>query len=337
MKTLKKTLLGITAAGLAGAMVLTTAFAAEAPAPAPAETATAETAAEKTFETKDGVLSIQAPKDNDNWAVIDDPNSWFAIGDGNDLITIDHIMNGAQLPQTELANEKYAEVYQMFYSTPNEVFVITGSVAEKDEAAAIKDAVCSFKVLQYDTIKKPEQPTSAYAVRELNEIRYCTEKDGVNVRSGFTTDDPLIGGFHFGDQVTVTGAVTKDGVDNGWIRVNYNGQTGYTVGQYYSTTKPEIQPAPVPAPAPAPAPEDELINDGQIFTGYTMDNLMEVGTGKHITLKELSQGGWANEETGEIFKQEGGGGEHFYGDKGTTLVFEELYYREYGQGGEADD
>ena len=44
-----------------------------------------------------------------------------------------------------------------------------------------------------------------------------------------------------------------------------------------------------------------------------------------------------NEETGEIFTQEDGGGEHFYGDKGTTLVFEELYYREYGQGGEADD
>ena len=87
MKTLKKTLLGITAAGLAGAMVLTTAFAAEAPAPAPAETAAAEAETEKTFETKDGVLSIHAPKDNDNWAVIDDPNSWFAIGDGNDLIS----------------------------------------------------------------------------------------------------------------------------------------------------------------------------------------------------------------------------------------------------------
>ena len=83
--------------------------------------------------------------------------------------------------------------------------------------------------------------------------------------------------------------------------------------------------------------EEELINDGQIFTGYEMNNLMEIGTGKHITLKELSQGGWANEETGEIFTQEGGGGEHFYGDKGTTLVFEELYYEQYGQGGELDD
>ena len=200
-------------------------------------------------------MSIQIPRDEDNWTVIDDPNTWFVIGDGKDLIKVDHVANGEQLPKVETANEKFAEVYQMFYSTPNEVFVITGSIADKEEAAAIREAVCSFKVLQYDTIKKAEQPTSAYAVRELNEIRYCTEKDGVNVRSGYTTDDPLLGGFHYGDQVNVTGAVTRDGVDNGWIRVNYNGQTGYTVGQYYSTTKPEAQPAAAPAPAPAPAPD----------------------------------------------------------------------------------
>ncbi|MBR3402500.1 MAG: SH3 domain-containing protein, partial [Parasporobacterium sp.] len=227
MKTLKKTLLGITAAGLAGAMVLTTAFAAEAPAPAPAETTAAAKQEGKTFVTSDGVFSIFIPEDGDNWMAIDDPNTWFTLGDGRDLITVKHLVNGGQLPKTETANDRFEEVYQMFYSTPNEVFVITGSIADKEEAAAIREAVCSFKVLQYDTIKKPEQPTSAYAIRELNEIRYCTEKDGVNVRSGFTTDDPLLGGFHFGDQVTVTGAVTKDGVDNGWIRVNYNGQTGY--------------------------------------------------------------------------------------------------------------
>ena len=327
MKTLKKALLGITAAGLTGAMVLTTAFAAQAPAPA--EAAAAEIEEGKTFVTADGVLSIQFPKDDDNWTPIDDPNSWFTIGDGKDLITAEHILNGAQLPKTELANDKYEEVYQMFYSTPDEVFVITGFVADKEEAAAIKEAIGSFKVLQFDTLKKAEQPTSAYAVREMNEIRYCTEKDGVNVRGGYTTDDPVIGGFHYGDQVTVTGAVTKDGFDNGWLRVNYNGQTGYTVAQYYSTTIPEAQPA--PAPAPAPAEEEELINGGQIFTGEVIDNVIDMATGKYVTIQELSQGGWANVETGEIFTWETGAGDHFYGDKGTTLMFDGAYFEQYGE------
>jgi len=92
MKTLKKTLLGVTAAALTGAMIATAAFAAEAPATAPAETAEAE--AVQTFVTRDGVLSIQIPKDEDNWTVIDDPNTWFVIGDGKDLIKVDHVANG---------------------------------------------------------------------------------------------------------------------------------------------------------------------------------------------------------------------------------------------------
>ena len=57
-------------------------------------------------------------------------------------------------------------------------------------------------------------------------------------------------------------------------------------------------------------------------------NLYDPDTGEIITVKELSQGGYANEETGEIFTQEGGGGDHFYGNYGTTLVTEWAYYND---------
>ena len=73
--------------------------------------------------------------------------------------------------------------------------------------------------------------------------------------------------------------------------------------------------------------EDELINGGQIFTGNYMD-LYNEETGSWVTVSGLSQGGWADENTGEIFTQEGGGGDHFYGNNGTTLV-SEWYYNEY--------
>ena len=70
--------------------------------------------------------------------------------------------------------------------------------------------------------------------------------------------------------------------------------------------------------------EEELINGGKIFTGFEMD-MVDADTGAWILLKELSQGGYANEETGEIFTQEGGGGDHFYGDKGTVAIPVSMY------------
>ena len=47
--------------------------------------------------------------------------------------------------------------------------------------------------------------------------------------------------------------------------------------------------------------EDELIAGGQIFTGNKIYNMVNAATGEYVTLSELNQGGWANEETGEIF------------------------------------
>lgn len=335
MKNFKKAMIGLTAAALAGTMLCTAAFAAEAQAPQQTIEEAAEEA--KVFTTQDGVLSIELPKDDDRWTQIEDASSWFAIGDGSDVITVDHIANGEKLPAVEIADEKYEEIYQMFYSTQNEVFTITGRVADKAEAECVRNAVNSFKVLKYDTLqKKEEQPQAVYAVRDLNETRYCTEKAGVNVRNGYTTDDRIIGLCQYGTQIQVTGAVTKDGADTGWIRVNYNGMTGFTWGEFYSTTQPApIQtPAPTPAPAPAPAPapeetgtEDELIAGGQIFTGATQVFYNEQ-TGEAVTLSQLNQGGWANPATGVVYTQESGGGDHMYGDDGSVLVTE-WYYSEY--------
>ena len=74
-------------------------------------------------------------------------------------------------------------------------------------------------------------------------------------------------------------------------------------------------------PSDYAANDEELIADGQIFTGYTM-TVYDEQTGDPVVLSELNQGGWANEATGEVFTQEAGGGDHLYGDRGTVLVFE---------------
>ena len=317
MRKYKKTLFGIiTAMVLAGNMICAAAFAEETPqrenpqqeapqATDPAaetvEKSVAETAEEpdettKTFTTEDGVLSIQIPEDDDNWKIIDDQNIWFVISDGKDMITVVHIANGDTLPSVELANDEYEEIYQTFYSTKNEVFIVTGRIANKDEAQTVKDAVNSIQILKYDTILKKETETSepVYAVKDISETRYCTEKDGVNVRSGYTTDDPIIFVFHYGDQVDVTGIVTKDGEDIGWLRVDCNGQTGYTVGQFYITTAPDTQPEFDGGYAGINYNEDE--QGGYAGINYNED---EQGGYAEINYNEDEQGGYAGSNYGD--------------------------------------
>ena len=71
--------------------------------------------------------------------------------------------------------------------------------------------------------------------------------------------------------------------------------------------------------------EPEVINGGQIFTGNQM-TLYDPDTGAAVVVSELSQGGWADEYTGVIYTQEGGGGDHFYGNDGSVLITEWAYY-----------
>jgi hypothetical protein len=68
------------------------------------------------------------------------------------------------------------------------------------------------------------------------------------------------------------------------------------------------------------ATEEELIADGQIFTGKSMDLYAPEGGGDVITVKELNQGGWADEETGEIYTKTSDDKYTYKGDKGSTRV-----------------
>lgn len=68
-------------------------------------------------------------------------------------------------------------------------------------------------------------------VTSMSGTMYAT--GDVNVRSGAGTSNDRIGGLSAGSSITVTGST-----DNGWIQVNYDGQTGYVAGNYLSWDKP---------------------------------------------------------------------------------------------------
>lgn len=241
-------------------MAQETADQAQAPA-APAVTAAdasnpeaAQTAGRKIYATEDGVLSIAAPVDDDNWAVIPDDQNWFALSDGIDTITVDHYSNGEDLPGHTIAEDPFVQIYEVCYSTENEIFIVTGKVTYAEDIPYIRDSVNSFQVLQYDTKQavttqpdpqpapQPDPqpaPQPVYDVTPIEATMWCTSPDGVHVRSYASLDADIIGGISYGDEVYVIGDVTFDGSDSGWLEISFGDGVGYVYEDWFAYEEPD--------------------------------------------------------------------------------------------------
>ena len=233
-------------------------------------------AAAETFTSEDGVLSIELP--NENWREITDVNKWIALSDGGNSITVEHYSNGEKLPDITVADNHYVNVYQAVFSTQNEVFIITGSVVDAAVIPEIANAIMSAKVLRYDTklaVKNNDQAVSAsdFSLAPLDKTMYVTS-DGLNVRTGCSTDDQIIGAFVYGAVVHVTGAVQKGGVDIGWYQVSYDSGYGYVSSQFLSDSEPA----------------DKKSNNGSGYTG-DVKTIYEID-GHAVTVYKSTDGYW---------------------------------------------
>lgn len=83
---------------------------------------------------------------------------------------------------------------------------------------------------EQDTEETPSVAEQS-GIRPISETMYSTT--GLNVRSDATTDSERIGYYNVDDEVKVTGEV-----NNGWMRVDYNGKTGYVLASYLTSTEP---------------------------------------------------------------------------------------------------
>lgn len=68
------------------------------------------------------------------------------------------------------------------------------------------------------------------SVKEMSATKYA--KSTVNVRKGPSADTEKLGGLSTNQKVTVTGQA-----DNGWYRIDFNGQSGFVSDQYLSDEK----------------------------------------------------------------------------------------------------
>lgn len=198
-------------------------------------------AAAETFTPENGILSIELP--DDSWKEIVDPVRWIVLSDGANMITVDHYANGEKLPEMTVADDHYVNVYQAVFSTQNEVFIITGSVVDAAKIPDVANAIVSAKVLKYDTkmkVKTEEEgkpQVQDFSLSAVDKTMYVIS-DGLNVRSGCSTTDEILGALGNGQSVQVTGIVQKNGEDFGWVQIAFNGGSGYVSSAYLSDQAP---------------------------------------------------------------------------------------------------
>jgi len=282
----------------------------------------------ETITTQDGVLSVDTP--SEAWVQTADPNYWFVISDGKNTITVDHLSNGESLPKVDVAGSGYEAVYQAFVSTKNEVFVVKGLAASQEELAGMMQTIGTIKVLKYDTktaiAKETEASASQFGLRAINGTFYVTT-DELNVRNGCSTDEAVLGVLRYGEQVTVNGAVTKDGADFGWYQVQFNGAAAYVSSAFLSETKPAEKKA-------APSSTTSAANSSAQSTGRT-----PAGDGFDVYRADGSYVGWLVPYSdgkyyidGEIpFTNNGDGS--FYGGAGAGMTVYEYAYLQQSNGG----
>ena len=244
------------------------------------------------FETPDGVLSIEAPSDDDKWTVIQDDKKLLAISDGTDTITVEHYANGEELPAVALAKDDFVQIYQVYFSTKNEVFIVTGEVTVAEDMPYVRKAVNSFEVLKYDTKQAKQdnpdaQPEPVYDIRKIESDMYCNTTDGVNVRASYSTDSERIGSVSYGEKVYVIGEVTKDGENTGWLKISYGNGEGYVYKTWFDDSKPE-ETTPSGEDETTTSGEDETTSSGEDETTPAVDPQR---TGEEMTLyREDGQG-----------------------------------------------
>lgn len=112
--------------------------------------------------------------------------------------------------------------------TPEPTEAPEATATPTPEAEAAADSAAADSTAQ---AAATEQTPSGINVQVQDATYYAVE--GVNLRSDASADAEFVAGVLSGEALKCTGVC-----DNGWIRVDYNGQTCYASGDYVSTTPP---------------------------------------------------------------------------------------------------
>lgn len=157
----------------------------------------------------DQELTVLGASDDGQWVQV-------KVGDNTGYIPADSVVLDVKYEEAVSVDEEQTKKESETAETEAE------TKAAETETAETKAA---------ETEKTQQDKASAASYTDVNETVWATYS--VSIRSAASTDadklDVLVGSY----------SITRTGVgDNGWSKVDYNGQTGYIKSEYLTTTKP---------------------------------------------------------------------------------------------------
>ncbi len=173
-----------------------------------------------------------------------------ACGDGSSIV-----INGTTAPQEADGGSGTESVAEAESSSPQEadtaapggpkIDIITGeTVADTSQAppeetlptappeTTAAPTTAAPTTAAPATTAAPTTAAREYEVRDLSKTMYANSS--VRVRAGYSTSTDILGSLAEGESVQITGES-----DNGWMRVNWKGLTGYVSKSYLTDTPPE--------------------------------------------------------------------------------------------------
>ena len=181
----------------------------------------------------DQELTVLGASDDGQWVQV-------KVGDNTGYIPADSVVLDVKYEEAVSVDEEQTKKESETAETEAETKVAetetseTEAETEKETTAETETKAAETETEETkatETEKAQQDKASSASYTDVNETVWATYS--VSIRSAASTDadklDVLVGSY----------SITRTGVgDNGWSKVDYNGQTGYIKSEYLTTTKP---------------------------------------------------------------------------------------------------
>lgn len=179
----------------------------------------------------DQELTVLGASDDGQWVQV-------KVGDNTGYIPADSVVLDVKYEEAVSVDEEQtkkesetAETEAETKAAETEASETEAETEKETEAETKADETETAETKAAETEKTQQDKESSASYTDVNETVWATYS--VSIRSAASTDadklDVLVGSY----------SITRTGVgDNGWSKVDYNGQTGYIKSEYLTTTKP---------------------------------------------------------------------------------------------------
>ena len=195
-----------------------------------------------TVTSKNELVSIRLP--SNEWTEVESDEYDVAFADGESAIAVDVYERGDDIPELVVPEDTSIRIYRIINITEKYMFITNVCICGDDNDSAIITCANNIKIdeskITDEMLGKSEIVIDDYSLREESYDAWVTTS-ALNIRSDSTTEAAILGILSYGEKVNVTGTILKNGVEIGWVRINYNGVNGYISSEFISNTEVEPQ------------------------------------------------------------------------------------------------